>query len=127
MRNSNIRFKLLVTLSFTILLIVLFFGLRGHGFHFSNDVTWIKNEPGIRFGNFGIAYAFIDKDQIKNNISAIQTFSIEIAIKPEDFNLDGFNLILSLHDGKDRDQLIVGQYKSYIIAMNGDDYENKER
>jgi len=125
--NSNIRFKLLVASSFIILLMVLFFGLRGNGFHFSNDVTWIKDEPGIRFGNYGIAYAFIDNDQIKNNISGIETFSVEIALKPEDFDPDGFNLILSLHDGKDSNQLIVGQYQSSMIAMNGDDYSNKRK
>jgi len=125
--NSNIKFRLLVALSFIILLIVLFFGLRGNGFHFSNDVTWIKHEPGIRFGSYGIAYAFINNDQIKNNISAIENFSIEIALKPEDFDLEGFNLILSLHDGKDSNQLIVGQWQSYIIAMNGDDYSHKRK
>jgi len=126
-RNSNKRFKLLVVLSVTILLLVLFFGLRGNGYKFSNDVTWIKDEPGIRFGNYGIVYAVIDKDHIKNNLSATQTFSIEIAIKPEGFNPDGFNLILSLHDGEDCNQLMVGQYKSYIVIMNGDDYENRRK
>jgi len=128
MQNSSTRFKLLlVALSLAILLITLFFGLSGKGFHFSNNVKWIQYEPGIRFGNYGIAYAFIDNDRIKNILSATGSFSIETAIKPENFDPAGFNLILSLHDGKDDDQLILGQYRSYIIVMNGDDYSNKRK
>jgi hypothetical protein len=127
MLNSDIKFMLSAGLSLTILLIVLFFGLSGKGFHFSNGVTWIKDKPGIRFGNYGIAYAIIDDDQTKHNISRLKAFSIEIAIKPEAFDLEGFNLILSLYGGKDSNQLIVGQWKSYLIAMNGDDYSNKRK
>jgi hypothetical protein len=127
MGNSGIKFWLLVGLSIAILLIVLFFGLTGKGFHFSNDVSWIMDEPGIRFGNYGIAYAIIDNDQIKTSISQSKAFSIEIAFKPERFDTGGFNLILSLHAGKDSNQLIIGQWQSYIIVMNGDDYSHRRR
>jgi hypothetical protein len=125
MRNSDNRFAFLFGLSLTILLIILFFGLRGKGFHFSNGVAWIMDESGIRFGNYGIAYAFFNND--RNNISSSKAFSIEIAIKPKDLDLRGFNIILSLHDGKDSNQLIVGQWKSNIIVMNGDDYSNRRK
>jgi hypothetical protein len=127
MLNSGVRFGLLVGLSFTILLIVLFFGLRGKGFHLSNDVSWLGDEPGIRFGRYGIAYATLDNAQIKKNLSEVKAFSIEIAIKPEDFDLRGFNLILSLHAGKDSNQLIIGQWESSIIVMNGDDYSHERK
>jgi VanZ family protein len=127
MQNSKIKLKLLFAISFVMLLIILFFGLSGKGFHFSNNVNWIQYEPGIRFENYGIAYALIDKNQIKNNIAAEKAFSIEIAFKPEGFDKNGFNLLLSLHDGNDSNQLIVGQWRSYIIAMNGDDYSNRKK
>jgi len=127
MLSSDIRLILLAGLSLAISLVVLFFGLRGKGFHFSNDVSWINDGPGIHFGNYGIAYALIDDDQVKNSISAAKAFSIEMAIKAEDFRQEGFNLILSLHDGNDNDQLIVGQYESYIIVMNGDDYSHRRK
>ena len=126
-KNPNTRFILLVAFSLAILLITLFFGLSGKGFHFTNNVSWLKNEPGIRFGNYGIAYALIDNDRIKSTISQTGFFSIETAIKPNDFDLTGFNLILTLHDGRDDNQLILGQYGSYIIVMNGDDYSNKKK
>lgn len=125
--NSNTRFILLIAFSLAILIITLFFGLSGKGFHFSNNVTWLKDQPGIRFGNYGIAYALIDNDLIKSAISPTGSFSIETAFKPEDFNTAGFDLMLSLHNGKDDSQLIVGQYRSHIIVMNGDDYSNKRK
>lgn len=123
----NIRYKLLFALSLIIFLIILFFGLSGNGSYFSNDVTWIKYEPGIRFGNYGIAYALIDNILVKDSISKAKAFSIEMAVKPENFDLKGFKLILTLHDGKDSNQLIVGQWQSHIIAMNGDDYTARRK
>ena len=127
MRNSDIKFSILLGLSVTIFLIVLFFGLRTKGFDSLNGATWLEDEPGIRFGNYGIAYGLIDNDQVKQGISGLNAFSIEIAVRPESFYQKGFNLILCLHDGKDNNQLIVGQYESYIIAMNGDDYSHRRK
>ena len=53
-------------------------------------------------------------------------FSIEIALKPLNYE-EGFNFIFALHNGNDRNQLLVGQWRSWIIAMNGDDYDHKRR
>ena len=128
MRHANKRLKLLAVLSLIIFLMILVFGLRGKGFHFSNDVSWLKDEPGLRFGNFGIAYTLLDREPIKSKISVLDAFSVEIALKSGESNKpDGFKLILTLHDGDDRRQLLVGQYKSYLVVMNGDDYENKRK
>lgn len=127
-RPSNKRLKLLVVLSLIIFLMIVFFGLRGKGFHFSNDVNWLKDEPGIRFGNFGIAYTLLDRDPVKSRVSTLDAFSVEIALKSAGGNKpDGFKLILTLHDGDDRRQFIVGQYQSYLVVMNGNDYENKRK
>lgn len=128
MRQTNKRLKLLAVLSLIIFLMILVFGLRGKGFHFSNDVTWLKDEPGLRFGNFGIACALLDQEPINSKISALEAFSIEIALQSkEDSKPDGFKLILTLHNGDDGRQFIVGQYQSYLVVMNGDDYDNKRK
>jgi VanZ family protein len=125
-QNPKIMLRLLFILTAIILLITLYFGLQGKGFHYSNNVTWIKNGPGIHFGTYGIAYSFIE-DEAKRKISSADAFSIEIAFKPENFNAARFNLIFSIHDGRDSDQLIIGQYKSSAIVMNGDDYPHKRK
>ncbi len=125
-RKRN-RIKLLFGLSLVILLGVLFFGLRPKGFHSSNNVNWITDKPGIRFGSYGMAYTDLSNRKTERGISEFDSFSIEIAIKPEPFNQEGFNFILVFHDGKDSNQLLVGQYRSSLIVMNGDDYSNRRR
>jgi hypothetical protein len=112
-------------LSISILFIILFFGLNPKDFTFSNNVLRIDSEAGIRFNKYGIAYtdplpAFAQRDYFNQN-----GFSLEIALKPASYKQDSFNLILAIHNGKDNEQLIMGQWRSYIIVMNGDDYAHK--
>ena len=125
-RRRN-RIKLLFGLSLVILLGILFFGLRPKGFHSSNNVNWITDKPGIRFGSYGMAYTDLSNRKIESDLSESGSFSIEIAIKPEPYNQEGFNFILVFHDGRDRNQLLVGQYRSSLIVMNGDDYSNRRK
>jgi len=112
--------------SFAVLAGILFFGLWPKGFSNENHVEWIDDQPGIKFDQYGIAYTAPIKGLSKADGSGSDGFSIEIALKP--LNLEqGFKFIFALHGGKDSDQLIIGQWKSWIIAMNGDDYAHKRR
>ncbi len=106
---------------------MLFFGLRPKNFTFTNGVNWVSERPGLRFSKYGIAYTDPFVESIKEGISELKGFSIIIAFKPESFHENGFNFILSIHNGKNSDQLLVGQWRSYIIIMNGDDYPNKRK
>jgi VanZ family protein len=121
------RQKLLVGLVIAILFGVFFFGLRPKDYTFSNGVNWILERPGIRFSKYGIAYTDPFVESIEEGISKLNGFSIIIAFKPESFHEGGFNFILSIHNGKNDEQLLVGQWRSYIIIMNGDDYPNKRK
>ena len=125
--NKKNRLKLLVGLVIAILFGVLFFGLRPKDFTFTNGANWISERPGIRFSKYGIAYTDPFVESIEEGISELNGFSIIIAFKPESFHKEGFNFILSIHNGKNCDQLLVGQWRSYIIVMNGDDYSNKRK
>ena len=127
MQNSGTKIKVLFLLSLAIFLIVLYFGLREKGYHFSNNVAWIGYEPGIRFGKYGVAYASVDNNLDRTKTSPVDSFSTEMAVKPEDLDPKGFGLILSLYGEKDSDQLIVGQWQSSIVVMNGDDYSHKRK
>ncbi len=124
---DKISLKLMPGLSATILIIILIFGLRLKGFSFSNNVDWIKDQPGIRFRQYGIAFTKPSFQFVQKDISAPNGFSLEIAIKPASKYETGFNFIMALHSGKDRNQLLMGQWKSWIILMNGDDYDNKRK
>lgn len=96
-------------------------------FYFSNDVTWITEQPGIRFGRYGIAYTDLIKELMKNDDSETNGFSIEIVLKPVSYHKYGVNFILGLHNGKDSDQLLIWQWHSSIIVMNGDDYDHRRK
>ena len=119
------RLKLLVGLVIAILLGMLFFGLRPKDFTFANGASWISERPGIRFSKYSIVYTDPFVESIEEGISELSGFSIIIAFKPESFHEKGFKFILSIHNGKNCDQLLVGQWRSYIIIMNGDDCPNK--
>jgi len=117
--------KLLVGLSAAILFGIIVFGLNPKGFDFSNRVSWITEQPGIRFGKYGIAYTHPSNEWIEQNSLESGGFSMEIALKPISYHEERFNIIFAIHDGKDRNQLLAGQWRSHIIIMNGDDYKHK--
>jgi hypothetical protein len=131
--HNQISLKCLVGLSVAILFGVLIFGLMPNGFFFSNGVNWIPDRPGLRFSKNGIAYTNSFIGLIEENISKPCSFSVEIALKPASYDKKGFNFILALYNRKDNNQLLMGQYllmgeyRSKILLMNGNDYDYKKR
>ena len=125
--HKQISLKFLVGLSVAFLFGILIFGLSPNGFNFSNGVNWITDQPGIRFNKYGIAYTNPFFEWTGDNISKPNCFSIEIALKPAGYHTKSTNFILALHDGRDRNQLLMWRYHSWIILMNGDDYDHKRR
>jgi hypothetical protein len=116
----NKHFKLIL---YSILVATLFFGFNPRGFYFKNNVLWSTDFPGLSFGNFGIAYTapFIE------SLEGDPALSIEIVIRPDAENKNDFRHILTLHNGSDDSQLILGQWLNDIVFMKGNDYENKKR
>jgi len=109
------------------LLGILYFGLNPRGFNSSNNVTWIDNQNGIRFGKYGVVYTNYSFKSVQTNSQISSSLSVEIASKPTDINEKRFRFLLVLHNGQDSKQLLIGQWRSSIIVMNGDDYENKKK
>jgi hypothetical protein len=126
-RQKQIPLKWLIGLSAALLLIILAAGLRPKWYHLSNNVAWITDQPGLRFSRYGIAYTNPFNDLSAENISDPDGFSIEIALKPASYRGRRYKIIVALHDGKDAEQLIMGQWRSWIIVMNGDDYAYRKK
>ena len=118
--------KWLICLSAALLLIILAAGLKPRGFRLVNRVSWIKERPGISFNRFGIAYTKPLKGLIESRKSDSHGFSFEIALKPASYRYYRFEFILALDNGDDSDQLVIGQWRSSLIVMNGDDYEYRD-
>jgi len=118
----------LLLLTAAMLLLILYSGLHFKGSSTTNDVAWIGDQNGIRFGRHGIAYANAVAPSFSRNASEDRSFSIELAIKPLISSDDGhFRFLLLLHGGDDAEQLVVGQWRSWLVIMNGDDYDAKRR
>ena len=124
-RDKHLQLWLLILI--ILLLGILFYGLRPKNFNFENGVTWLKDGPGVRFNNDGLAFARSFLKQSDNDAIFENGFSIELSFKPTGNTSGGFGFVLSIHDGSDRNQLVVGQWRSYIIVMNGDDYDHKRK
>jgi hypothetical protein len=125
--HNQISLRWWVGLAVAVLTGILIFGLNPQGYKFSNEVSWITDQPGIRFGKYGIAYTNSFYIMIGDNASKPNSFSIELALKPANYHEKGTNFILVLHNGRDRSQLLIWQYHSWIILMNGDDYDHRRR
>ena len=120
-RQKKITLFFMVVFSIT----VLFFGLNPRAF--SNHVDWIDNQSGIRFSKYSIAYTNVLNEKIGGDFSDLKTFSIEIALKLEKTYNDKFKIIFVFHNGQDRDQLLMAQWHSSIIILNGNDYAHRRK
>lgn len=110
-----------------ILIGIFFFGLRPKDYNFLNCVTWTTDQAGIHLRKYGIAYTNPIIDKKETGFSEPNNFSVEIALKLESSSTNEFNFIAVLHDGNDSSQLLLAQWRSWIVIMNGDDYAHKRK
>ena len=104
--------------------ITFFFGVRPKNYVFFNQVTHVTDPDGIRFAEYGIAYTEplrLPENLLKNS------FSLEISFLPSDFNERNFECLLMFHAENDDNQLLAAQWHSWLIVMNGDDYDHRRR
>ena len=125
--HNRIPIRWLIVLTIVVLSVILVTGLKSKDFSRSNNAGWIADRPGIRFEKIGVAYTDSISGLIQEHISARREFSVEIALKPESFGDEGFCFIFLIHEGHDRSQLLIGQWRSSLIVMNGDDYDNRRK
>lgn len=126
-QRNQIPSRVLICLLVLMLFSILLFGLMPDNLSFANIVHRELGSSGIKFGKQGIAYTEPFLETSPSDISADHGFSFEISIKPDYQKEGGFRFILVLHNGKDNEQLLMGQWQTHIIVMNGDDYSYKRR
>jgi hypothetical protein len=74
-----------------------------------------------------VAYTedFFPAPQEKTGVNGL---SIEMALRLELVKqTESIKFILLIHAGEDQDQLVIGQWRSTLIIMNGNDYSNARR
>lgn len=106
--------------------LIVYFGLFFRGFFLNNNVSWLEDQEGLRFGHYGMAYT-------NSLFSSGGThykqdgFCIELATGADNFESNRFKILLSIHGGDDSEQLVLGQWRTALIVMNGDDYDGRLR
>lgn len=109
-----------------ILVLMLVAGLNPREYPSLNQVSLSSGCPGLVFIAHGVAYTkpFISK--LDAAAIAKNGMTTEIAVKLVE-STDQFGAIAVFHNGDDDSQWFLGQWRSYIILMNGDDYSYKRR
>ena len=117
----------LLALTLALLCGIFFFGLRPGDFTPDNNAHWLEDQNGVRFGKYAIAYSPAFMKPAGGRFSNESGISIEIALQPDRPYPSHFSFILVVDNGIDAEQLLVGQWRSWIILMNGDDYAHRKR
>jgi len=110
-----------------IILFMLWAGLDPKGYRFHNEVDWVENGGGLRFGRYGRVETepFLSREQAATLNT--QGFALELVFEPPRKWDSGFRVLASFHSGADASQLILGQWREHLILMNGDDYSHERR
>jgi hypothetical protein len=106
---------------------ILFFGLRPKDLTLTNNIQWLTSQNGIQLSPYGIAYSppFIASAPSGNRQETELT--IELAVQTDSNPSRQFSFVLAFDNGKDSAQLLLGQWRSWLILMNGDDYAHKKK
>jgi len=119
--------KILILLTAAILLGILFLGLTPKDFTLANNATWLSHRPGIHIGKYGIAYSDSSFSSERGYFREPDgSLSFEIALESDVVKDERFKFLLVLHNGDDSKQCLIGQWRSSLILMNGDDYNGKQ-
>lgn len=102
-------------------------GLDPRGYHFRNEVGWLDNGPGLLFGRYGRVHTepFLTPDEA-SQLNA-KGFTIEAASTLTNLANGSFRLLATFHSGNDGSQLLVGQWRQFLVVMNGDDYNHSRK
>ena len=120
-------YRLRIFLLVVIFLGMLYAGLRPKEYNFKNYIEWLEDKPGIRFRRYGLVFTKLIAPEGAKIKSDDARFSMEMAFKTDDYEEKGFRFILSMHNGNDQDQILVGQWGATIIVMKGDDFDYTRR
>lgn len=121
--RDKASYAILLVLLPAIIAGMLYFGLRPKGIWPDNNVQWVAEGPGISFDRFAVAYTdSVDFSRLQEN-----GFSIVVAVHPEISSRPDYRILMVVHDGDDARQLVIGQWRNWLVAMNGDDYDARRK
>ncbi len=110
-RRHSASLGVLLKICYTlVLLAILVAGLWPLNFFPKNQVEWLKDRDGLRFGGRGMVVGpFPDTGQ---------SVTIELRVEPFEEPRGSLPRILTLYDGRSGERFFIGQWKSSLILRN---------
>ncbi|RPJ09098.1 MAG: hypothetical protein EHM36_04660 [Deltaproteobacteria bacterium] len=99
------------TINLVIIFGIIVFGLWPFNFWPKNQVDWLEGQNGVHFYGRGIIFGEAPTP------SSLHPFSLEICLQPEKESYDYTARILSLHDGRRTEKVVLSQWKSGLIIQ----------
>jgi len=116
---------ILVGVTLVIVVGMLYFGVRLKGYRPVNRVEWSASE-GLSFRRSAIAYTEDFFAAGQGGEARKAGLTIEMLLRVEDLGNPSFRYILSVHAGSDKRQLLIGQWRHWLVLMNGNDYDSRQ-
>ena len=100
-------------------------GLYPRNYHFRNGARWSEKGAGLEFGEHGAAFTepFLTDDLAAQCVR--EGFTLEVALAGAEDGPEGFGFIAHFYAGSERSQLLLGQWRDWLVVMNGDDYAHR--
>lgn len=124
-RENRPWFFFLLASMALILIVMLYFGMRFKGFRPRNNVQWPTSGIGLTFERFSQVYT--ESFFAGSGSGSRAGLTIELAIHPRHSRNSSIGILMMVHDGDDDNQLVIGQWRSSLMIMNGHDYSNRRR
>jgi hypothetical protein len=105
--------RLLAVILFCIVAVMFYAGLKPKGFRLRNEVSWIGDTNGIRFGSRGIAFT---EERARQQRLSPESFSIELVIKVPWQRRDHLATILDIWDRRSPLRFSLTQWDSTLIV-----------
>lgn len=122
---KHVPLALLIVATGVVIITMFYFALRLNGDPPVNCVQWSDPGPGLSFKPYSMVHGrgqFPPESYQPNS-----GLTLELAIEPRFTGESHFKSIMQIYSGKDDDQLMVGQWRSHLIVMNGKDYSHQRR
>lgn len=123
--SGKAPFSVLVSATLFLGLVMLYFGIRFKGYRPANNIEWLPAGEGLCFNRFAIAYTtsfFPPADAASRDAG----LTIELAFRSMELTSGNFGYLLSVYAGDDRSQLLIGQWRHWLLIMNGADHDGRQ-
>jgi len=100
-------------------------GLQQRGSFLGNWISFNENSSATEIGSYGLAYGDFSEIYRDDQSIANQRLIFDFVIAPIEFTVPNFKVFTQIGPIGSDDPLIIGQWRTQLIVLQGKDYANK--